>query len=113
MRLKDYIERLATMGIYRYWILWLLLWQVASSSAKDFHCGPASSEVAPGSIAHAVRLKLNTEDAPQEAHEVLEPSLHSHIYSGDFNGFTKHLKRLSQHENFPSLLGAIQAGDDR
>lgn len=112
-RLHTRADLRINMGVYKYWILWLLLWQVASCSAKDLHCGPASSEAAAGSASNTARFKPNAEDMLHDPFAALEPSLHSYIYSGDFVGFSHHLRLLAQHETFPSLLGAIQAGDDR
>jgi len=39
-------------------------------------------------------------------------SLHHYVYHGDFQGFREQLTILSLHENFPRLLGALQASDD-
>lgn len=40
-------------------------------------------------------------------------SLHHYVYNGDFESFRQQLTILSRHENFPRLLGALQASDDR
>lgn len=96
----------------KYWILWLLLWQVASCTAGSaVLCGPTAVDATVGPAVKSAGIIVNDQRAPGD--RAFGPSLHAYIYNGDFIGFTKQINALSRHENFPSLLGALQAGDDR